>query len=75
VPREPTLFFPTSKEISLNKLIAALIAAAFSFGAFAQTTAPAGEASTSASAPAKKAKVAKKHTVKKAKKAASAPAA
>lgn len=73
-----------NQEIVMTKLIAALIAATFSLGAFAQASAPAaGKSSTpsaaSASAPAassdksaKKAKTAKKH---KAKKAASAPAA
>ena len=49
----------------MNKLIAALIAAAFSFGAFAQTTAPAATSdkpAASASAPAaKEAKKTAKH--------------
>jgi hypothetical protein len=74
-----------NQEIDMTKLIAALIAATFSLGAFAQASAPAaGKSSTpsaaSASAPtassdkpAKKAKAAKKH--KASKKAASAPAA
>jgi hypothetical protein len=62
----------------MNKLVAALIAGAFSFGAFAQTAAPAADQTKpAASAQAgekatSKKTTAKKKSAKKAKKAASA---
>jgi hypothetical protein len=71
VPRELQLFpLLNSKEITMNKLIAAIIAATFSIGAFAADAAPA--AATSASAPAAAEKPAKKATKKATKKAKAA---
>jgi hypothetical protein len=70
---------PFAKELTMNKILAALIAATFSFGAFAQAaSAPAAatgtkaEGSTAAPAKAEKKAKAKKAKAKKASKAASA---